>query len=117
MPQCCINKLHNLYHHGKEFKTWKVSIDQAHKILAADVILHDWYAQCIVTVPNIKASFSLTPIKMTEILDDVSGSTEAMELKCRLLEMTLIKYEENMGAEEPEEQTHDTMAIDSVWDD
>ena len=54
---------------------------------------------------------------MTEILDDVSGTTEAMELKCRLLEMTLIKYEENMGAEEPEEQVHDPMAIDSVGDD
>ena len=83
----------------------------------ADVIPHDWYAQCIVTASNIKAFFSLTPVNMTELLDYGSGTTEAMELECRLVEMTLLEDQENMGSEEPEEQVHDPMAIDSVRDD
>ena len=31
--------------------------------------------------------------------------------------MNLLEYEENMGAEEPEEQVHNPMAIDPVKDD
>ena len=54
---------------------------------------------------------------MTELLDYGSGTTEAMELECRLVEMTLLEDQENMGSEEPEEQVHDPMAIDSVRDD
>ena len=68
----------------------------------ADVILHDWYAQCIVTVSKIKDFFSLIPVKMTVLMDDVIGTTEVMEFKCRLVDMTLLEYEEKMGYEEPE---------------
>ena len=67
----------------------------------ADVILHDWYAQCIVNVSEIKAFFSFAPVKMTELPDAVSGTTKPMELKCRLVEMNLLEDEENMGSEEP----------------
>ena len=54
---------------------------------------------------------------MTELLDDGSGTTEAMELEFRIVEMALLKDEEKMGAEEPEEQVHYPMAIYSVGDD
>ena len=40
-----------------------------------------------------------------------------MELEFRLEVMTLLEYEENMGAEKPEEQVHNPMAIDSVVED
>ena len=102
MPRCCIHKIHHIYHQVKECKSRKVSADRTHKILVADVIFHDWYAQCIITVSKIKDFFSLKSVNMTELLDDVSGTNEAMEFKCRLLEMNLLEDEENMGAEEPE---------------
>ena len=76
--QRCINKIHHLYHQGKECKSLKVSSDRAHKTLVADIILHYWYAQCIVTVSKIKDFFSLMPVKMTELMDDGSGTAESM---------------------------------------
>ena len=94
----------------------KPSAAQVQNILVADVILHDWHDQCMVPFSNIKAFFSLTPIKITELLDDGSGTNKAMELECRLVEMTLLEDEENMGAEEPEEQVHNPVTIDSVGD-
>ena len=41
----------------------------------------------------------MTPVKIKEILDDVSGNTKAMELECRIVEMKLLEDEENMGDE------------------
>ena len=40
-----------------------------------------------------QGNFSLTLVKMTEILDDGSGTNEAMELECRLVEITLLEDE------------------------
>ena len=55
--------------------------------------------------------------KMTELLEDGSGTTEAMELEHSLAEMTLLEREDEMDADEPEEQMHDHMAIDSIGED
>ena len=43
--------------------------------------------------------------------------TEAMELEHSLAEMTLLEREDEMDADEPEEQMHDHMAIDSIGED
>ena len=105
MPRCCIIKLKQLYQQGKVCKSRKVSADYAHKILMADVIPHDWYAQCVVTVAKIKAFFSLTPKKMTQLLES-DGYTYEMELAHSMAEISLLAEEEENAAEEPEEEEY-----------
>ena len=80
-----------------------MSADRAHKILLADVIPHDWYVQCVVTVAKIKAFFSLTPKKMKDLLES-DGSTDEMELAHSFAEMQLVREEEEDAADELEEE-------------
>ena len=84
----------------------------------ADVIPHGWYDQCVITVAKIKNFFSFKYRNISELLDDVSGTsvdlTEAMELEHRLAELSLLTDEEYIIDEETEKQVQDPMLINLV---
>ena len=57
-------KLVELYQIGKANKKRKISANRAKEILNTTLISDRWYDQLIVTVPKIKAFFSMAPAKM-----------------------------------------------------
>ena len=64
IPQDCMAKLVELYNIGKANKKHKVSADRAKEILNTTLIHARWDDQLTITVPKIKAFFSMAPSKI-----------------------------------------------------
>lgn len=75
-----MHKLHQLYIRGKEQKKRKVSADRALQIVRDEIIYADWNQQLDVTIPKIKAFFSMTPAKQTKLLEEALENAEATPL-------------------------------------
>ena len=56
-------KLSDLYQLGHVDKKRKISADRALRILIEELIYDDWEQQVVISVPRIKAFFSLSPAK------------------------------------------------------
>lgn len=68
-----LQKLNQLYLMGKDDKKRKVSADRALRIVLDEVVFDNWYEQLSVTVPKIKAFFSLSSLKQSKLLEAMSG--------------------------------------------
>ena len=68
LPRSCLRKLKELYDIGKSNKKLKVNAERAHQILVDTLIFDRWDHQLDLTVPKIKAFFSLTGRKMDEAI-------------------------------------------------
>ena len=68
----CLVKLKELYDFGKINKKQKVNADRAHQILVDTILVGEWAAQLDLTVPKIKAFFSMTPTKQRSTIEQLS---------------------------------------------
>lgn len=65
----CMMKLLELYNVGKANKKRKASANRAKEIRNTTLIHARWNHQLIITVPKIKAFFSMTPTKMLKAIE------------------------------------------------
>ena len=71
-----LHALRELYQLGASDKKRKVSADRALQILFDGILLDNWEEKMVVTVPRIKAFFSITPAKQKSLLMQKKGSNE-----------------------------------------
>mmetsp|Transcript_4151 Transcript_4151/g.8033 ORF Transcript_4151/g.8033 Transcript_4151/m.8033 type:complete len:122 (-) Transcript_4151:72-437(-) len=71
-------KLKELYDIGKKNKKQKVSAERAHQILIDTILVDKWADQLDVTVPKIKAFFSMNPAKQKGTIEQLSIEPEAL---------------------------------------
>lgn len=72
MCQEVLCKLSQLYQVGHVDKKRKISPDRALHILIEELIYDDWAQQVVISVPRIKAFFSMTPEKQKVTLEQAS---------------------------------------------
>jgi len=78
-------KLKELYDIGKNKKKLKVNAERAHQILVDTLIFDRWDHQLDLTVPKIKAFFSLTTRKMDEDISALEIPFEDIDTVSRRL--------------------------------
>ena len=69
LPKECMHKLAELYEIGTTSKKKKVTAERAHQILIDNYFMDQWDAIVDITVPKIKAFFSLPRAKMKASVD------------------------------------------------
>ena len=71
-----LHALRELYQLGASDNKRKVSADRALQILFDGILLDNWEEIMVVTVPHIKAFFSITPAKQNSLLMHKKGSND-----------------------------------------
>lgn len=91
----CMKKLKELYDIGKTSKKRKVGAERAHQIVLQTTLVDKWNEKLTLTVPKIKAFFSLTPGKMEDALNKLAiekSDVEAAEAKLIDIEREVEAY-------------------------
>ena len=96
LPHHCILKLMELYNMGNQDKKNKVSAERSHQIIVQDILFDQWDLQLDVTIPKIKAFFSMTPARMSrtlqtaELVDDDVLNAEMELVQCENADESLL---------------------------
>eukprot|EP00957_Ditylum_brightwellii_P182894 13931293-Ditylum_brightwellii.AAC.1 len=98
MTEQCLLRLKDLYDIGKANKKLKYSAEKALDFLVSEIVFDEWDARIDVTVPKIKAFFSMSKKKMEEAIASRNIDSELVEQE-EIVLMNDLQEMESLGLE------------------